>query len=249
MTKMRIYQAALVILTMALACIAWRHGFGNPYAVVGLGAVAAIAERGRVRLGAVTEVSISLLPTVFAAAVFGPLAAMVVAICSLLGDFPLAVPSGDRAAAFARGAPYLKWGIYSCIRAIYGATAGFAAAAIGVSGQTSAAHLVVATAVAAIVAETLDVAFAALTLFLRDGDPLNFLKMFAPILVAAVSLYSPIVAILAVAYSQVSPWTLALFFLPALAAQRLFALYQEQRRLAEQLADANEDLARANLSF
>src|SRR5207247_5001077 len=63
------------------------------------------------------------------------------------------------------------------------------------------------------------------------------------------SFYTPIVALLAVAYSQVSAWTLALFFVPALAAQRLFALYQEQRRLADDLSEANERLEDANLSF
>jgi putative nucleotidyltransferase with HDIG domain len=52
-----------------------------------------------------------------------------------------------------------------------------------------------------------------------------------------------------VAYSVVSPWTLALFFVPALAAQRLFSLYQQQRELAENLSDANAQLERANLSF
>jgi len=246
---MRIYQAVLLTSSVLLAALAWNHGLGNAYAVAGLAAVAVIAERGRIRLGSATEVSISLLPTVFAAAVFGPFAAMIVAFFSLIGDFPLLVPTADRASAFARGAPYLKWGIYSCIRTIYAAAAGFAAVSSGHLVHSSAAHLVVATAVAALVAETLDVAFAALTLLLRGGDALNFLKMFAPILVAAVSLYTPIVAMLAVAYSQVSPWTLALFFLPSLAAQRLFALYQEQRRLAEELVDVNEDLERANLSF
>ncbi len=40
-----------------------------------------------------------------------------------------------------------------------------------------------------------------------------------------------------------------MFFVPALAAQRLFGLYQEQRQLATQLADANADLEEANFSF
>jgi putative nucleotidyltransferase with HDIG domain len=40
-----------------------------------------------------------------------------------------------------------------------------------------------------------------------------------------------------------------LFFVPALAAQRLFTLYQEQRRLASDLLRVNERLERANLSF
>jgi putative nucleotidyltransferase with HDIG domain len=64
-----------------------------------------------------------------------------------------------------------------------------------------------------------------------------------------VSLYAPIVALLALAYEEVSPWTLAFFFLPALAAQQLFALYQEERRLTRELVEVNEGLERANLSF
>jgi putative nucleotidyltransferase with HDIG domain len=50
-------------------------------------------------------------------------------------------------------------------------------------------------------------------------------------------------------YEEVSPWTLPLFFVPALAAQRLFTLYREQRELAEELLHANTRLERANLSF
>jgi HD-GYP domain-containing protein (c-di-GMP phosphodiesterase class II) len=47
---------------------------------------------------------------------------------------------------------------------------------------------------------------------------------------------------LAFAYLHFSPWTSLLFFIPALAAQRLFGMYQQQRQLAE-------DLKRANMSF
>ncbi len=50
-------------------------------------------------------------------------------------------------------------------------------------------------------------------------------------------------------YVEVSPWTLALFLVPAMAAQRLYALYQEERRLAADLSTANETLERANLQF
>jgi putative nucleotidyltransferase with HDIG domain len=57
------------------------------------------------------------------------------------------------------------------------------------------------------------------------------------------------VAALAFAYQNVSAWTLPLFFAPALAAQRLFSLYQDQRRLAEDLSSANQRLERANISF
>jgi HD-GYP domain-containing protein (c-di-GMP phosphodiesterase class II) len=62
-------------------------------------------------------------------------------------------------------------------------------------------------------------------------------------------IYAPIVAILAFMYVEVSPWTLALFLVPAMAAQRLYDLYQQERRLAADLSTANETLERANLQF
>src|SRR5205823_6150440 len=54
---------------------------------------------------------------------------------------------------------------------------------------------------------------------------------------------------LAYTYQHVSPWVVLFFFVPALAAQRLFLLYREQRDLAEGLSAAYERLERANLSF
>src|SRR5207248_2491918 len=86
--------------------------FGNPWVVLSLALVAAIAERGRVRLTTSTEVSISLIPTLFAAVLFGPLASMLVAAASFVGDF---------------GRPYLKWSSYTSSRAIAGCIAGVAA--------------------------------------------------------------------------------------------------------------------------
>jgi putative nucleotidyltransferase with HDIG domain len=241
------YQGALLALAASLLVLAWPRGPGNLYAVLGLALVAALAERGRVQLGSSTEVSISVLPTVFAAAVFGPLAAMIVAFGSFAGDFPLV--AGRDGADSTATAPYLKWGVYTCVRSIYGATAGFAAFAIAPLFAAGVARLVVATCVAALVAEPLDVVFGTLTLRLRGGMAWPFVRMFVPMLIVSVSLYTPIVALLAVAYDKVSPWTLALFFLPALAAQRLFGLYQEQRALTHQLVEANADLEKANLSF
>ena len=69
------------------------------------------------------------------------------------------------------------------------------------------------------------------------------------LLVATIPLFTPVIAVLAYGYEQVSAWTALLFFVPAIAAQRLFVLYQEQRQLAEELVGANERLERANLSF
>jgi putative nucleotidyltransferase with HDIG domain len=111
-------------------------------------------------------------------------------------------------------------------------------------------QVVAATTAAAIVAETLDAIVASVTLQLRGRHrTLSVLRSFAPVLALSVALYTPVVALLAFAYQAVSPWTLPLFLVPALAAQRLFGLYQQQRDLAETLAKANDRLERANLSF
>ena len=52
---------------------------------------------------------------------------MIVAVV-LLGDFP-PTASAARTTCASQRSPLLKWGVYTCIRAIYGAPAGFAAAA------------------------------------------------------------------------------------------------------------------------
>jgi putative nucleotidyltransferase with HDIG domain len=217
----------------ALVVNGW--SLGSPWVVLGLAVIAAIAERGRVRLTRYLEESISLLPTLFAAVVFGPLAAMVVAAASMLGAF---------------GSPYLKWATYTSARSLTGAATGLAASWVAGLSTTHIASLVMATTVGALVSQTADASFAALTLKVRNtGRPSEFLKTLGPLALLAVPFYAPLVAILAFAYRDVSPWTLPLFFGPALAAQRVFGLYQEQRRLTEGFAAANLRLERANISF
>jgi HD-GYP domain-containing protein (c-di-GMP phosphodiesterase class II) len=243
------YQGSLAAVAVVLFVLATHYGLSDVWAVAGLAAVGAVAERGRVRLANDAEASISLLPTVFAAAVLGPLAGLLVAAASFAGEFPSVLPRSRRAQGYASHEQYLKWGIYTCVRAVYGCVAGFAALLAPTLVANHTARLAVATVIAAVVAEALDIAFAALTLRIRGGDWWAFVRMFVPIVLAALSLYCPIVALLSAVYVDVSPWTLALFFLPALAAQRLFALYQDQRRLTEELVGANAALERANLSF
>ena len=104
---MAAYQAVLILGVLVLASGAAVSGVGleDAWAVVGLAVVAALAERGRVRLGENIEASISLIPTVFAAAMFGPLAAMFVAIASFAGEFPLFLPNARKGAVLTRGAP------------------------------------------------------------------------------------------------------------------------------------------------
>jgi len=209
-------------------------GVGSWPGVIALGAVAAFSERGRIKLKGSLDVSISLLPATFAAVLYGPLAAMLVFGASVVG---LSLPVAGRIA-------------YMSSRALTGAAAAGAAAAVAsaMSGGTGA--IVAAAAAASLVAEGLDALFASVAFALRKlGSLSEALAELFPVVVASVPLYGPAVALLVLAYREISPWTLPLFFVPALAAQRWFLMYQEQRRLATDLGAANERLQAANLSF
>ena len=234
---LRVYVACLVIsvLALALALEVTRPLGGDVWAVFVLIAVAALSERGRVQLSGTMESSIALLPVIFAAVVLGPLAALAVGAGSLLGDFR---------------PPYMKLAVYTCTRGITGALAGLAALGATEVFAGKFGQIAAATGVAAVVAEVADTAFAAITHRLRgNGTFMNAVRMIAPLTLAALPMYVPVVAVLAAAYTQVSAWTLPLFLVPALAAQRLFAMYREQRELTDELRSANARLESAGLSF
>jgi len=220
-----------------LIATGWTLG---PLAVVlPLAAVAAISERASVTLSSTLDESISLVPTLLVAVLFGPLAAGIVAAVSMVPDL---------GASFERR--YLRWGVYTSSRTAAAIATGLAASWTAALVVNPYAQVVVATAAGAVVALSLDVLFAVVTIRLRrTASPWELLGTLVPISIAAGLLYAPLVAILAIAYREVSPWTILLFFGPALAAHRLFALYQEQRRLAADLKVANLRLEKANLSF
>jgi len=235
--SLALYVASLAIgaAGISLALLFAGYELSTPWGVVALAGVAALAERAGVRLNATTEASISLLPTVFAAVLFGPLAAMVVGAASMLGD---------------SYRPYTRWFAYTSSRAITAAAAGLAAIGAGVVSSSVVGGVAAATVAAAVTAEALDVAFAAtINKLRRNGGWAEAVRTLIPIGVGFVVLYAPLIAILAIAYRELTPWTLALFFAPALAAQKLFVLYQEQRRLTDDLVAVNEQLERAGLSF
>jgi putative nucleotidyltransferase with HDIG domain len=246
-TKRRtaIYVTTLVIAALATATCLMVAGYTieAPFTVLALAIAAAVAERSSVRLTRTTEQSISVLPTLFAAVLFGPLAGGFVGAASMLGD-PELLSRGDRDRA-----PRLKWATYTSTRFIGGAATGLAAQiTLGVI-PTEFGGLIAATLVGALIGEILEVTFAALTAAVRGGSAPEAAKTLTPMLLITVPIYAPIVALLAFMYVQVSPWTLALFLVPAIAAQRLYDLYQQERRLAVDLSTANETLERANLQF
>jgi len=244
--RLGLYTCALGLAVMIAAGLLLDSHSNRPtWAVVPLALLAAVAERSRVRLSQTLELSISLLPILFAAVVFGPFAAMCVGAASLLGDIPL----GTRAGSYDQA--WLRWTIYTLSESLTGAATGTAAGvALRAGGSGKLGPIVLATVVGAVVSQTLDVTFSTLTVWLRGrGRVRDILPTVAPVVSASVPLYAPVVALLAFTYEVVSPWTLPLFLVPAVAAHRLFTLYQEQMRLTENLVVANGRLENANLSF
>jgi putative nucleotidyltransferase with HDIG domain len=240
--RTQLYLAALAALVLVVGLASSEHGWrGNPWVVVVLAVIAAVAERARVHLSANIQESISLLPTLFAAVLFGPLPAMAVATASFLPELR---------AADGTPAPVLRWGIYTSTRAVTAGLTGFAAAAAEDLVGNRLTSILIATTVGVVVSEVLDVTFAATTFMVRGGGaPITVFRTLGPVTAAAVPLYAPVVGVLAYAYTEISPLTLVLFVVPALAAHRLYALYQDQRRLTADLVTANEALEAVNLSF
>ena len=247
-----VYVTALILGAVATAVALVIAGFAleAPVTVAVLAVAAAIAERISVRfvvakrgLTSTEEQSLHLLPTLFAAVVFGPLAAAIVGAASMLGD-PELIAGRDRDRA-----PRLKWATYTSTRFMTGAAMGLAADAALAAVPSQFGKLVVASIVGAVLGEALDVLFAALTAKVRGRPIRDVMRTFVPVVLTSAPVYAPVVALLAFMYIRFSPWTLALFLIPAMAAQRLYALYQEQRQLAVDLSNVNETLERANLQF
>jgi putative nucleotidyltransferase with HDIG domain len=198
------------------------------------------AEHESIRLRQGVEVSVASILCVFAAVVFGPLAAVIVGSAGLLAD----LPRRDVAQ------PILRWMNWTSVRVFAAGGAGLAASAvIGVAiGRFWA--LLAAVAVAFVVETVVDVTVAPIAPAIRGSLPWrSTVGSVAPALIASVPLQALMVAILAYAYTTISPWSVALFALPAVAAQRLLLLYRQQRETVEALGSANERLAKANLSF
>jgi putative nucleotidyltransferase with HDIG domain len=237
--QMQIYAAIVAVSTFLIAAALLLSGYrvGDPWwAVAALCLAAAVAQRGRIELGGRLHASISTFPVLLAAALFGPLAAMLVSITSMLGE-------GFR--------PPTRWISYTASRAISGAAAGLVAVYLGgLGGSQDLGNALLVAAGTTLCLQSLDIAFGAVVFKLRGHGPLKaLLKDVTPLLFASVPLYAPVVGLLVFGYHNLGALILPLFLAPALAAQRSFVLYQAERRTAGDLAEANRHLERANLSF
>lgn len=203
-------------------------------AVLLLGGISMFAERRSVHIGSNAQVTVSVLPIVFAAVVFGPLAAMAVGAIGILADFRR---------------PYVRWATWTSWKAISSGLAGVTAALVLADGS-SFVRLFLAITLAVLTESVADAVIGGFVVAIRRSGSFScFAKQLKPVLLGATPLYSPVILLLVYAYEQFSAWGLILFFVPALAAHRLHGLYRAQRETTEKLQVANERLERASLSF
>jgi putative nucleotidyltransferase with HDIG domain len=231
-----VYAAFLALATGALVAvtIATRPSLGGePWEIALLAGIALLTERQPVRISDSTEITVSVLPILFAAVVFGPLAAMLVAAVGILVDLR---------------PPYIRWVIWTCLRALAGGIAAYAAIAAS-DGDGRFPALVIAVVAAALTEAVVDVSLGAVVVAIRTGAWLEYLGSVRLVLLGTVPLYTPVLVVLAYAYNEVSALSMLLFFGPAFAAHRFYRLYEEQKQAARALESANLRLERANLSF
>ena len=213
---------------------------GHPLATGLLAVLAIAAEREGIRLTPTVEVSVSSSLCVFAAVVFGPLSAVVVAGSGLLAD----LPRRDTAQ------PILRWTTWTAIKVIVAGAVGLAAAAVANAASPGFWGLFGAVAAAFLVETTADVCLIGVAPAIRATSPWKeTVRTIGQVHVASVPLQAPMVAVLAYSYVTISPWSVALFAIPAFAAQRLLLLYRHQRETSEALTSANSRLESANFSF
>jgi putative nucleotidyltransferase with HDIG domain len=225
---------AVVTCVLAVGLVLSDASFGPVWAILTLGGVSILAERRPVRVNSNVELTVSLLPVVFAAVMFGPLSAMAVGALGLVVTFQQ---------------PYTRWLIWTCTRSLGAGLAGVASSMILVD-DFSPGRLLGAVAAAAFVNSAFDTMVGALVIAIRrSGDSLSGLRLIKPILLGTVPLYTAVLVVLIYAYEEFSGWSLLLFLVPAFAAHRLHGLYREQRQTTDQLRVANERLENANLSF
>jgi putative nucleotidyltransferase with HDIG domain len=211
----------------------------QPAAVALLAALALGAEHESISLTPNVEVTIASLVCVFAAVVLGPISGVVIAAVALLRDLPRRDTEQ----------PILRWATWTSVRVLATGAAGLAAAAVGSGGSHDFLGIFGAVAAAFIVETGVGLSLVCVAPAIRKTSTVpNSLRAVAPTELASLPLHIPTVSVLAYVYA-ISPWGVALFAAPAVAAQRLLILYRQQRETAEALGSANARLERANLSF
>jgi putative nucleotidyltransferase with HDIG domain len=213
----------------------WFGGYRLPHvwALLALGAVAALAEQQQVAINDRTWQSVTTLPLVFSAVAFGPLGAFVVGAISNVWDLRVSRS---------------RWFVYTPIRGLTAATAGLVAWKL-VPSLTTFGQYLLASLFASLALVASDGALVAMTAWVRRRNVASYLREVTSVSLLTVPLYIPVLALFLYGYYLYSLRLVIIFFLPALAAQRLLHLYQQEKAVSKDLAGANERLRRASLSF
>jgi putative nucleotidyltransferase with HDIG domain len=229
------WAATLIALTAGVAVALWSDGYRLPplWEILVLGAIAAVAEQQGVALSDRTTMSVSFLPLVFAAIVFGPLGGLIVGAVTNLLDFRES---------------RLRWAVYMPIRALTGATAGAAAWMFFRHPHGLAQYLLVCL-LASVADLVTEVVLIGTTGLVRGVQVASQLRTFASISFVTVPFYVPLLALLVYTYDTYSLGIALILFVPSLAAQRLLHLYQQQKEATRHLAAANARLRTANARF
>lgn len=230
-----VWAGLLVVVAAASAFALVRGGYhlGPLWAVLVMGCMATVAERSGVTVGDGVEMSASFLPIVFAAVALGPLAGFVAGAVSNAADVR---------------PPLLRWIVYTPVRALTGAAAGMVAIWLGQGSGFG--HYLLISSVATVALILVDTLFNSLTLTVRRGENLlSYPRAVLPIFVLALPLYGPLVGLFVYGYHAYSLLVAVIFFVPALALQRLIHLYQQEKEATRRLAAANTRLRTANVRF
>lgn len=234
-TRSVVWAATLTAASVGTVAALWLHGYRLPplWAVVVLGALAALAERQSVAVTERTTMSVSFLPVVFAAVVFGPLGGFAVGAISNIGDLR---------------ASRLKWLVYTAIGGLTAAAAGLAAAPF-LHSATNLGGYFLASLAASVANLTAEAILVAGTGVVRRTNSRTELAAIGAVFLLTVPLYVPIVALFVYGYYAYSLRLVLVFFIPTLAAQRLLHLYQQEKEASRHLAAANSRLMTANARF
>jgi putative nucleotidyltransferase with HDIG domain len=179
------------------------------------------------------ELSVAFLPALFSAVTLGPVSTMLVALVSFLGDLR---------------PPWQRWSIWTSARCLVLGLASLSAASLG--STETLGGLFVAVVLASLVVVVGESTIGSITVAIRGArKPIALFADTAKLMCFGLVVYVPVIVGLVYVYETVSPWAVVLFIGPAIAAQRFFVLYRDQKSTATELSQAIEKLERVNLSF
>jgi len=245
-SNLTIIRAYAVSMTVLAACgiVAGLalHGAGRWQVLLILAAAAWLAEGRGMPLNAI-ELSVSFIPIVLAAVIYGPAAGGLVGLAGMLGD---------------RRGPIERFAVYASSRAVGGLLGGAAALAVEEAiGRTSLLDVLVATLAAGLAYVTVDLLSTMVIGHLRGiMSPREVWARTRAAETLTMALYTPLTALYAFSYGLAGAWVLAFIAIPLLAAHLSYSLYAKQSQLIDQLTatnirleEANQHLRRVNLGF